>query len=364
MTFALFLSFKAGISFLLCIALALLNREKNRWGNIYLSLCFLGYTLFAIDDALGTWRYFEQYSPYWQLLNIPIFLTPVWIYLAVHHYSQQQGRPNRWILALLSLAFLFRVSTFLFGHNIAAFHWPMTIIEDAVLLVFLLITAIISTRQLSRHAHRLQVFYSDLSSVDLSWIFRFLLGFIIIRLMSLVISSFRSVPHLTVLADLADFSVLLYLAYHSLTQKEIFPIASQALPQKRPVPFRTSEEASTSTLLAAQSIEQDKKSILDYMENQKPYLNPELTLPELAAQLSMKTNDLSYFLNEHLGENFYRFVNRYRVEESKKLLLDPSFQHLSMLGIAMEAGFNSKTAFNTNFKKLTQLTPSAYKNQF
>ena len=74
----------------------------------------------------------------------------------------------------------------------------------------------------------------------------------------------------------------------------------------------------------------------------KPYLNPELTLPELAKMVDMKTKDLSYFLNQYFKESFYAFINRYRVEESKRLLIDSDYHHLNMLGIAHEAGFNSK----------------------
>lgn len=363
MAFALFLSFKAGISFLLCIALALLSREKNRWGNIYLSLCFLSYTLFSLDDALGTVQYFGQYSPYWQLMNIPIFLIPVWMYLAIRHYSQQLGSPTKWTLALLFIPVLFRIGTFLFGQNLAAFHWPMTIVEDALLLTFLILTAYLSTQQLAQHTRRMQVFYSNLSPVNLSWFSHFLLGFTLIRLMSLLISSFRSISQLTVLADLADFSVLLFLAYHSLSQQEIFPNTSKGLLPIKTAPSRSKEGSSSSSIAISAALQRDKQRLLAYMEQQKPYLNPELTLPELAAQLSMKANDLSYFLNGHLGENFYSLINRYRVEESKRLLSDPNYDHFSMLGIAMEAGFNSKTAFNTNFKKSTQLTPSEYRKR-
>lgn len=359
--FALFLWFKAGISFMLSIALALLSEEKNKWGNIYLSLCYLSYTLFALDDGLGTLRYLDHPSDYWQVLNFPIFLTPLWIYLAIRHYSNQETYPLRWIIVLLLIPFLFRVLTWDVIDGLPAFHLPMTLIEDTVLLLFLMIVAILSFGQLSLHARHLQGFYSDLESVNLSWLFRFLIGFIMIRSMSLLISSFKSNLGLVVFADFADFFILLYLAYHSIRQKEVFPtevrsalhlknsIDQASIGGKEPIPREDIEMQETKAL------------ILDIMEMKKPYLNSELTLPELAQLSSMKTNELSFFLNDCLGENFYSLVNRYRVEESKRLLSDPNYQHLSILGIAMEAGFNSKTAFNTNFKKITQQTPSTYR---
>jgi len=346
---------------MLSMALVLLSREKNKWGNIYLSLCFFSYTLFALDDGLGTLRYLGNPSDFWQLLNFPIFLTPLWIYLAIQHYAKQHKNSFRWAAPILFLPFLFRVLTWDVIDGIPSFHLPMTMIEDAVLLLFLILVAVISFLQLSWHSVRLKGFYSDLSPVNLSWLFRFLLGFILIRSMSLLISSFKPLLYLITLADLADFVILLYLAYHSITQKEIFPKEAKTVLQLEQNSRPRVVEKLKKTSLESSQIKQTKKRILNLMESQKPHLNPELTLPEMAQLLSMKTNELSYFLNDHLQENFYSFINRYRIEESKSLLLNPKYEHLSMLGIAMEAGFNSKTAFNTNFKKLTQQTPSDYR---
>ena len=96
------------------------------------------------------------------------------------------------------------------------------------------------------------------------------------------------------------------------------------------------------------------------MLTQKPYRNNELTLPMLAELLGISTNNLSQILNEGFGENFYKFINRYRIEESQRLLLDPSFMHFNILGIAFEAGFNSKATFNKTFKEIVGISPSEF----
>ena len=100
-----------------------------------------------------------------------------------------------------------------------------------------------------------------------------------------------------------------------------------------------------------------------YMTNEKPYLSGDLSLTHLAERLAFSPNQLSQILNEGFGENFYRFVNRYRVEESKRLLLDPAFAHYSVLGIAFQAGFSTKSTFNKTFKELTGLAPSEFVKQ-
>lgn len=96
------------------------------------------------------------------------------------------------------------------------------------------------------------------------------------------------------------------------------------------------------------------------MEQEAPYLDPDLSLRSLADQLAMHPNQLSWLLNECLGKNFNQFVNNYRIEAFKRLALDPANAHLTVLGLAYESGFNSKTVFNTYFKKETGLTPKQF----
>ncbi|MEF9477974.1 helix-turn-helix domain-containing protein [Chryseobacterium sp. 1B4] len=96
------------------------------------------------------------------------------------------------------------------------------------------------------------------------------------------------------------------------------------------------------------------------MEIQKPYLDSELNLIRLAEMLSVSTHHLSYVINTGFGKNFFQYVNEYRIDHAKKLLKEPDSK-LSILGIAYESGFNSKTSFNTTFKKVTGQTPSEFK---
>jgi AraC-like DNA-binding protein len=97
------------------------------------------------------------------------------------------------------------------------------------------------------------------------------------------------------------------------------------------------------------------------MKSEKPHRDPELTLPGLAQKLAMPPYQVSQLLNEGVGKSFFDFVNQARVEEAKRLLIDPSFSAYTILAIATEAGFNSKTAFNAAFRKHAGMTPSAYR---
>lgn len=96
------------------------------------------------------------------------------------------------------------------------------------------------------------------------------------------------------------------------------------------------------------------------MQDEKPYLNPNLTLNDLAASLNVNKNVVSMAINRGFGFSFYDLVNYYRVDEFKKLADQHKDNKPSVLELAFESGFNSKTTFNTAFKKFTQSTPREY----
>ena len=111
----------------------------------------------------------------------------------------------------------------------------------------------------------------------------------------------------------------------------------------------------------------NKKQLKEYRENldrlmleEEPYIDPNLTLPILAEMMEIPSNHLSQLLNEGYGKNFADFVNSYRLEAFKAKVADKSQRHLTILALAYDSGFNSKTVFNTYFKKTMGTTPSAY----
>jgi AraC-like DNA-binding protein len=97
------------------------------------------------------------------------------------------------------------------------------------------------------------------------------------------------------------------------------------------------------------------------MEPEKIYTDGDLTIQKLAAKLSIPVQHLSQVVNEQLNQNILDFINKHRVEEAKRRLLDPASKHLSILAIAEDVGFNSKSAFNAVFKKHTKTTPSEFR---
>ncbi|MBN1154366.1 AraC family transcriptional regulator [candidate division KSB1 bacterium] len=106
-----------------------------------------------------------------------------------------------------------------------------------------------------------------------------------------------------------------------------------------------------------------KKILLEFMDKEKPYRDNGLTLNQLGAMVNISPHNLSEIFNTQFHQNFFDFINSYRLEDVKQALIDGSKQHLTILALAFDAGFNSKTSFNTIFKKYVHMTPSEYRSK-
>jgi AraC-like DNA-binding protein len=196
---------------------------------------------------------------------------------------------------------------------------------------------------------------SNIEDVNISWVRFFTAVFLIVNISFLV--SLVAVIHFDIM-NLVWKSVgivlslsIVALGYRGILQKEIFFHE----PPGKPVVLGTSVQSEQTT-----GNEQVVK-LQQFMENEKPFLDPELSLSSLSKAVGLNRNQLSQLINTHIGENFYDFINKYRIDEVKRLMVDPEKQKYNLLGIALEAGFKSKSTFNLIFKRFTGLTPTEYK---
>ncbi len=137
------------------------------------------------------------------------------------------------------------------------------------------------------------------------------------------------------------------LAFYAMAEKEALAISLET---------KKYENSSLST--SQQDALSDR--LCEWMRTQKPHLEPKLSLHTLARQLEIPSKDLSRVINETHAMNFFDFVNRHRIDEFKRLATRERLENETILGIAFEAGFNSKSTFNHSFKKLTGLTPAQF----
>ncbi len=108
-------------------------------------------------------------------------------------------------------------------------------------------------------------------------------------------------------------------------------------------------------------VEEHRKALTSLIEEQKVYLDTELNEKKLAEAIGIPTHSLSKMLNEYMGQSFSEFINHYRVEEAKRLLLDSEKNNLTAFAVAIDSGFRSESVFYVNFKKITGFTPMQFK---
>ncbi len=232
-----------------------------------------------------------------------------------------------------------------------------TIIQLGLYLLF-------SIRRLIKHSIKIRDEFSDIDKINLTWLRNLLLGLSGIYLLLLSDQFFPDLMGMNILGDLVTVLavVLIYaMGYLGLRQPVIFtqsPVSKQAageetVDHEQEKYLRSGLDKESSLLFLSE--------ITRHMESSKPYLEGDLILPQLAQQLGITANYLSQIINEQLKINFYDFVNGYRVEEAMQLMRDAGQEKLNILTIALDSGFNSKSAFYSAFKKTTSMTPTQYR---
>lgn len=127
-----------------------------------------------------------------------------------------------------------------------------------------------------------------------------------------------------------------------------------------PNPEKEIQSAPLKALMSAAEIDMVLKIIEKGMQEEKWFQNPSLSLRELAENVNISSNKLSWLLNERIGQNFNEYINSLRLENFKENALNPAHSHFTLLGLAYESGFNSKSVFNVFFKKTEGMTPKAW----
>ncbi len=207
--------------------------------------------------------------------------------------------------------------------------------------------------------------FSTTENINLDWLRKLVYSFGVIWTVLIVVATIHHVFHLFSWAFCTDglflsLSVFIILiGYFGLKQKEIFT----QYPDHKIEYVTEPKTKYASVLLNEADAELYVSKIKHFMETEKSYMDADLTLPDLATKLEIPSHHLSRVINENFGLNFFDFINQYRIEEVKAKMARPEFDNLSLLGIAFESGFNTKSAFNRVFKKMTGSTPSEYKKQ-
>lgn len=255
---------------------------------------------------------------------------------------------------------------------------PIMLIRAAVRIGQLVVYYFLARKELLSYQRSIQHLYSETSRINMSWVRWLINGYIMLVVIMIVIFIFilRSPEDfkLLILLNTAIVSPYIYvITYKGLTQPTAWQLRPGETREKIQEELHVAEVIESNTHLvkpksqkfglSQTKIDEIITSTIRLMEQDKIYQETELSLQELADRLKFPPYQVSQAINEGMKKSFYDLVNGYRVEEAKRLLLDPNNQHYKVLSVGFESGFNSKTTFNTVFKKFTGVSPSEFRDR-
>jgi AraC-like DNA-binding protein len=280
------------------------------------------------------------------LINYIHFLPPLGFYLYMIPFFFQYSTEER---ALINSGAMDDYATFI-AFSLVAF------------LISGIGYAVASYRLLNRYQDITKQNFAYKESIDLNWLKHFIIGMGVIFGIAILLAVLQEWVGVQFgfNTDIIFYSLIIlfifYLGYSGIIHQGIFSTSN--------APVAIVEEDTKDSYKRSGLKESDAKlyheKLMTIMKKEKPYLEPKLSLVGLAEHLDISPNHLSQIINQCEDKNFYDFVNHYRVEEFKKRVLDPENSNFSLLAIAYDSGFNSKSSFNDVFKKTVGKTPTQY----
>lgn len=232
----------------------------------------------------------------------------------------------------------------------------LSIVDTIYMLLYLAFTF----QLFYNYRQKIQQYFSNTYKLELNWILSFLILFTVLFLYDLsqtIISSlFFDLNYvdrwwMNLLMAIVTLYVGIKGYFTDTTKLKKLKFSFTPNPISIPQPDKS------------KAISQEEIDVVkNYIEEEKPYLNSELNLSDLAEELNMTRAQLSQVINSGFGQNFNDFVNNFRINAFKDKLKEGQHKQLSLLGIAYDCGFNSKATFNRVFKKLTHTSPTEFLN--
>ena len=360
--------YRAGISIALFVVALLLNKEGKSRSDMLLILWML---MSSMHIAL-------QYSfvqgsmldyPFLFGIAIPLpLLHGVFLYFYVSSVTDQfpETKLKTYIhfvpfaLAILYLAiFFFPLPTETKRAVIESEgegHELFTILLMGSIMLSGVVYVIWSMILLRRHEKNILNQFSRVENINLRW-----LQFLIIGLGLIWLVVIFSQKDEYIFTGVVIFIILM--GYFGLQQIDIYSRRRKIeVPVEKVESKEPKAEKYSSSGLSNSAADELYQTLLDQMESGSIYKQQELSISDLAELLGTHPNYLSQVINEKGGMKFFDFVNNYRIDEFKRLVADPKNKKFTMLSLAYDCGFNSKSSFNRYFKKVTGQTPSQYVN--
>jgi len=362
----------------LLVAFLLTTKTKNKTSNILLSL----FLLVNAQDSSGLFASYFVYPNYpgWgMIINSTVFIKMPLLYLyllSVIYSDFKLKKKHLWHLLPWVINFMVLIPryfavdvdskwAFLNASNVER----MPEIKASYVLVHIQMTVyfVLCFVAIKKYKTLLLENYSNASLFNYKWLFQLVLLFAI----EAFIATFKNVLlfahsvtayfYTVFILSLIALSFICWMVLKAMHSPELFRGINSNLQLVR----NLVKDDSRSNSLNYNPETDDSPEIValkEHMTKNEPYLEATLTVYDLAKQMDIPTKDLSVLINHHLDQHFFDFVNGYRIRKAMGILEDPDKTDLTVLEILYEVGFNSKSSFNTAFKKYTNLTPTQFRD--
>ena len=240
---------------------------------------------------------------------------------------------------------------------------PLRMVYSVSFFLSITTYSILSFIKIKKHQSNLMDLTSFTSQrITLNWLKVLAISFYVVYVIVFILGGLKILgnyipfdPYFVVFAFIALFSMVY--SFYGIKQPVIF---GEVLHNEKNGEKREAEKYSRSGLKDEQA-EEYLTILLDYMESEKPYLDGNLTIHDLSLKTGISRHHITQVLNEIYGKNFFTFINEYRTREVIERFSDSRYDHYTILAIAFDSGFNSKSTFNSFFKSQTGQTPSKYR---
>ncbi|MDP1676215.1 MAG: helix-turn-helix transcriptional regulator [Bacteroidota bacterium] len=361
------------------LSLLIFQKHQNLFANRFLALLMGSYTIILIHLLLQDAGYYKYIPQLFIVVGIPLAAFPLHYFYTKYLITRAiTFRKNDWFHFLPFICF----ELILLSGNVSGTMDFSAIsmagpTETPILFQLFNVAIIIQGLMYFGTSYRLILNYnkhikdilSSIEHVQLHWLRNITIAGIsaqVLFLAELLLLAYGMNVSDFVLSSIV-FAVYVYgMGYVGLLKTEIFASPNVEREMNEVVKIESVEINESSgkyerSGLSEETAQTHLQQLLQVMDGQKPYLNSQLTLSQLASVAGISPHNLSEIINSLRRQNFYDFINSYRIEQVKKDLADPSKQHLKILSIAFDAGFNSKATFNTLFKEQIEKTPSEYR---
>lgn len=349
------------------IALALFSiKTGNQRANRVLGFFLISLSIVIFDFVLYDTRFFLTMPHLYGIANPFIFLVgPLLLYYAKSLTNPDfQFRPKDFwhflpcfLFLVLSLPGYFRSADMKRREYLEQVSHSETAIGDYLIIgiinLFIFIYLFATFKILGKAVEERGETPFKSATHHIKWLKNLLIAFLVIQTLSTAFDFLHLEAENWSLTPFLVTIVIYSMSYVGIRQSEIF-----TEPGLRKM-FNKYEKSPLTDEMAEKTLEK----LNDLIRKERIYADSALSLPKLARRLAISPYLLSQILNERLNRNFFNFINEQRIEEAKRWLLDPETQQHTILEIAHEVGFNSISAFNSAFRKHTDMSPSEYKKK-